>query len=402
MSLLGQTFLATSKTIAAGTLSVAMMAPLVGIESATAASFSDVSFSYWARPFIETLAQYDIVNGYDDGSFRPEEVMTRSEFMQLLDRSFGSTGSSVPGSSWEDDQPITRMQALVMLSNRLGLEPKGSVNSTLSTYKDAVEIPSYAREGVAAATENRMVVNYPNVRLLMPYQAVTRAGASAFIHQALVYQGQLEPINSVIKTSSYIVDQPLATPSSPVSKATKSVTARASSTGIGIIPAGTEVPLEYPNGRNVNLVIAPGETYATTLSVSSAVLDSTGEILIPEGSRVRGRFVPMKINGTEPATQFVADRLILGNQSYPIQATSNPRIAVSESEVEPVDLETSITSAAAKSIVRSIEGQPTSLGNILSETFGLNQAKQDEESVIVIDPDSLVLTTQSRLRIASR
>ena len=39
--------------------------------------FPDVSANYWSYKFVEYLAAEDIVRGYDDGSYRPEEVVTR-------------------------------------------------------------------------------------------------------------------------------------------------------------------------------------------------------------------------------------------------------------------------------------------------------------------------------------
>jgi hypothetical protein len=66
----------------------------------------------------------------------------------------------------------------------------------LQTYSDATVIPSYARSSVAAATENNLVVNYPNIKFLNPTQPATRAEVAAFVYQALVRSGQIQAINS--------------------------------------------------------------------------------------------------------------------------------------------------------------------------------------------------------------
>jgi hypothetical protein len=70
----------------------------------------------------------------------------------------------------------------------------------LNIYSDAAAIPNYAKNSIAAATENRLVVNYPTINTLKPNQPATRAEVAALIYQALVRSGKAQPI-----TSPYIV-----------------------------------------------------------------------------------------------------------------------------------------------------------------------------------------------------
>ncbi|MCR4428290.1 MAG: PQQ-binding-like beta-propeller repeat protein [Caldiserica bacterium] len=46
--------------------------------------FSDVPSDYWAFPEIRNLVQEGIVNGYPDGTFRPENPVTRAEFAKMI------------------------------------------------------------------------------------------------------------------------------------------------------------------------------------------------------------------------------------------------------------------------------------------------------------------------------
>ena len=48
------------------------------------ASFSDVSADAWYADYVSLCATYGIINGYEDGTFRPEADITRAEFMKLL------------------------------------------------------------------------------------------------------------------------------------------------------------------------------------------------------------------------------------------------------------------------------------------------------------------------------
>lgn len=48
--------------------------------------FKDVPTNHWAYEAINKLAELGIVNGYEDGSFKPDEAVTRAELATMLDR----------------------------------------------------------------------------------------------------------------------------------------------------------------------------------------------------------------------------------------------------------------------------------------------------------------------------
>ncbi|MBD0361556.1 MAG: S-layer homology domain-containing protein, partial [Coleofasciculus sp. C3-bin4] len=88
------------------------------------------------------------------------------------------------------------VQVLVALASGLGLTPTASSKEVLQTYQDAKQIPNYAKQQVSAATKAGLVVNYPNPKLLNPNRDATRAEVAAFVYQALVEAGKVEPIPS--------------------------------------------------------------------------------------------------------------------------------------------------------------------------------------------------------------
>ena len=49
-----------------------------------AASFSDLAAEHWAYEYITTLADAKVINGYTDGTFRPNGTITRGEFIKLV------------------------------------------------------------------------------------------------------------------------------------------------------------------------------------------------------------------------------------------------------------------------------------------------------------------------------
>ncbi|MFN6568089.1 beta-Ig-H3/fasciclin [Nostoc minutum NIES-26] len=199
-------------------------------------NFTDVSSDYWALPFIQALAQRGVITGFPDGTFKPNQSVTRAEFAALIQKAFNQnpvrqlsssgfrdvpanywaadaireayeTGflTGYPGDLFQPNQQIPKVQALVALTSGLGLSANDNASNINSTYyTDASAIPNYAVNNVAAATQARIVVNYPNVNQLNPQVSLTRAEAAALLYQALVKQGQLQALGSNVAAANYI------------------------------------------------------------------------------------------------------------------------------------------------------------------------------------------------------
>ena len=198
--------------------------------SSTTVQFPDIQ-THWARPFIEGLAQLKIVRGFPDGTFRPEQAVTRAEFAVMVQTAFPmppkrpyvpfvdvptnywaatairwayETGflSGYPGQVFRPMGQITRTEALASLVGGLGFTTSESVDLA-ALYQDQGQIPTWARNWIAIATANDLVVNYPALNRLRPTQPATRAEVAAFIYQALV---QLKRASAI--ASPYIVRIP--------------------------------------------------------------------------------------------------------------------------------------------------------------------------------------------------
>ena len=61
--------------------------------SATAADFSDVDEKHMYNEAITTLVEDGIVNGYEDGTFKPDNTITRAEFSKLLAAASAPSGT---------------------------------------------------------------------------------------------------------------------------------------------------------------------------------------------------------------------------------------------------------------------------------------------------------------------
>ncbi|TAF08499.1 MAG: S-layer homology domain-containing protein [Nostocales cyanobacterium] len=306
-------------------VTVGTVAPLMTLAPTLAqTSFSDVSSNYWASQFIQQLSQRGVIAGFPDGTFRPEEPVTRAQFAAMINKAFSKSAqrqpinfndvpsnywaysairqaytigflSGYPGNVFKPNQAIPREQVLVSLANGLEYAAGGNIESTLQYYNDSGSISGYARTPIAAATEREIVVNYPNVKFLNPGVTATRAQVAAFIYQALVSSNQVAAINS-----PYIVS--LQTTPPPVTTVT--------------IPKGTVIPVKYEKAEKI--LVTKDETAPLTLTTSQNVITQDGTVVIPAGSQVIGNLKPAK-----GGSQFVAEKLVLTNgQQYKIDANS--------------------------------------------------------------------------------
>jgi parallel beta-helix repeat protein len=191
--------------------------------------FADVQGN-WAQAYIEALVAKDVIAGFPDGTFRPNEPVTRAQFAAIINKAFspaqiqpginfvdvrnnywayqaiqsayrGGFLSGYPGQVFKAEQRIPRVQVLVSLAS--GLKLRSEDTNVLSVYNDATQIPSWASTAIAGATQKQLVVNYPTLAQLNPSRDATRAEVAAFVYQALVNAGRAEAISS-----PYLVQAP--------------------------------------------------------------------------------------------------------------------------------------------------------------------------------------------------
>lgn len=66
--------------------SVKMIMGLRGEEGVTLAKFKDIDENHWARTQISSAYEKDYISGYPDGSFRPDEYITRAEAVTIINK----------------------------------------------------------------------------------------------------------------------------------------------------------------------------------------------------------------------------------------------------------------------------------------------------------------------------
>ncbi|HEY9896661.1 MAG TPA: DUF1565 domain-containing protein [Candidatus Sericytochromatia bacterium] len=224
-----KTLYAVGNTIDTGKIAGSVEFGPPPIASGSADQFADVQ-GHWAQAYIAALAQRSIISGFPGGTFRPDDPVTRVQFAAIINKAFappakqnvaqfkdissnfwgysavqsaarGGFMRGYPNGTFRPNQLIPRVEVLVALSN--GLNFTASNTNVLSRYQDDVQIPSWATTAVAAATQRKIVVNYPSLVQLNPTRQATRAEVAAFVYQAMVNAGKADAI-----ASPYIVLMP--------------------------------------------------------------------------------------------------------------------------------------------------------------------------------------------------
>lgn len=204
----------------------------VGVAKGIQVAFADVAQDYWAKDFIGELAALEIIEGFPDGSFRPDAPVTRAEFAALLQKAFSKSKvrsaiafrdvssrywaysairesyemgflNTVASREFNPTQSLSRIEILVALARALNYQSTTSATNVLSVYSDASTISSQYRSLIAALTQRGVIVNYPDVKLLNAEKVATRAEVCALLYKSLVSSGEVADISS-----EYAVQQP--------------------------------------------------------------------------------------------------------------------------------------------------------------------------------------------------
>lgn len=174
------------------------------VSAATGSPINDYE-GHWAQKQIESWLEKGWLKGFDDGSVKPNQSISRAEFVALVNRSFEITKSQpvkytdVPATGWVYEEfskaasqgyingygdkvrpnaPVTRQEAAVIISKLLFLEDADLV--VLDQFKDRDQIAAWSESKVAGMINSGIMKGYPNGNFA-PTQALTRAEAVALL-----------------------------------------------------------------------------------------------------------------------------------------------------------------------------------------------------------------------------
>ncbi|WP_017815412.1 S-layer homology domain-containing protein [Paenibacillus shenyangensis] len=127
-------------------------------DHAVGKSFTDVASGTWYTPYVGTASAYGLLNGYTDGSFKPDKTITRQEAISILIRA----------------------------ARLADINPSASSTTALNSYKDGVQTSGWAKQDVSYATE-KGIMQGDAAGMLNSKGAVTRAETAALMERILKF-----------------------------------------------------------------------------------------------------------------------------------------------------------------------------------------------------------------------
>ncbi|MBV1758250.1 MAG: S-layer homology domain-containing protein [Dethiosulfatibacter sp.] len=187
---------------------IVMILLLMMTLSVSAFQMSDIS-GHWAERNIQDLVDKGAINGYPDGTFRPNNTISKAEFCSVLSGALGleevigaKTFDDVEGHwakgriealvkkgvidknlyglSYNPEKPITREEIAMMTVNMIGAE----TDDTILPFSDKEQIGLGYHSYVAKAYANNIIKGYSDGSFV-PAGTATRAEAAVMTIRAL-------------------------------------------------------------------------------------------------------------------------------------------------------------------------------------------------------------------------
>lgn len=185
-----------------------------GSESEYKTEFKDLKQNHWAHEAVMKMVEHGIINGYKDGSFKPQMQVTRGEFAKMmvlaldlpLVKSYNSSFEDVSKSDWEIKYVETakyyltgfrnnngdyfksksfavREDMAVALVKALQLEVNESNIEFLNKYEDKHKVSLNLSKYVGIAIKNGIMVGSGNK--FEPQESLTRAEAATLLSRLI-------------------------------------------------------------------------------------------------------------------------------------------------------------------------------------------------------------------------
>lgn len=169
-------------------------------------SFVDLQTDHWSYKAVSSLSASGIISGYQDGSFLPDNSITRAEFAKLMTTAFKFTGSKekrfsdVDDNAWYSDfvnvaadnelingyegnfmpeDKIKRQDAILIAyrcAQRVGVTYSGTYN-----FDDMYDADTYAWPAIFSLAANK-VISGDDTNCVNPQSEITRAEAAQLIY----------------------------------------------------------------------------------------------------------------------------------------------------------------------------------------------------------------------------
>lgn len=187
----------------------------LGIKEAQAATLSltDVQ-GHWAEKQITDWYNKGLTKGYEDGTFRPDNGITRAEFASLVNRVLNITKITninfpdVNSNDWfyseiakaknagylsgyqdgtmRPNNMVTRQEVAAMISKVLKLIKSEDDQAVINAFADRASIPEWSKDAIALIVSKGFMKGYPD-KTFKADKVITRAEAIATLDRVNTY-----------------------------------------------------------------------------------------------------------------------------------------------------------------------------------------------------------------------
>lgn len=309
---------------------------------APVSSFADDTFSdtasHWAKSNIEYMVEKEILSGYPDGTFRPNNTVTRAEFIKMLDATFGLREtiainySDVSSDDWfysyvqqaaaqgylldygaklDPNGQLNREEAAALLARYLNLSPDNK--AAPGTFPDYMDISSQYRDYVLQCVAAGILKGYDDGEF-KPQRTLTRAEALAILYRSAgtIYRisssgtdGAAAPSNASVTSGNITVSNANLQGSVYVTEGASSGTV--TFTGCNIrgtlfLRGTTKLVLDSTTANNIVVMSADDHISGITLTNNSNIndirLDSAASLYLSGGTRINNMTVGEHAEGS--------------------------------------------------------------------------------------------------------
>lgn len=142
----------------------AIIVRALGLNPGTGSNpFTDVSNTAWYCDYIKTAVEYKLISGYGNGTFGPNDKITREQAMTMIARAMNITGLKVQFENREMDK-------------------------LLAGFGDSAESADYAKNSIAACVKTG-IISGRNGNLIAPKDNITRAEVAVIVQRLLQKSG---------------------------------------------------------------------------------------------------------------------------------------------------------------------------------------------------------------------
>ena len=278
-------------------------------------AYPDVDSTHWAAKEIGILTEQGVIIGYPDGTFKPDDNVTRAEFASMAIKALGQEHTNVAqpvnftdiepsfwaydaiqkalyfdllscplqGEAFRPDDTVTRAESITVAVNALTTEEISTYKAKevlAKKYTDLNEVPESFLIPAGKAAILDMLVTIPSAdkAKIESNRPATRAEVAAILYE-MMEQAKLNPNAKLAEAmrkktgEGYVIENAFVQGS------------------IGTIPAGSLVPVKLSNYAS-SQSSKPGEIYVASAPENYVTKDKY--ILVRKGANLKGQFLDVR------------------------------------------------------------------------------------------------------------